>query len=207
MGRKCCIAVMVLNIFLLFYSFGMPKVYENKHHFTVHLVGLHFAGVVRLNSDAVIVDADGNEYTYESGRELSVHHYSEEDGTPWIWIPSSTDIMNSVPLTGADYEDITAEKRAYIEAENKKIDEEGPHKYRVYRLKNLFWFVIPEPQYLACYIVGLPAGLLTFFIEKKRYKKAVSSDRLVRFFVTDVIIAVAVLTLTVLYLMNPITCR
>ncbi len=29
-----CVILMVINIFLTFYVFGMPKIYENKAHFT-----------------------------------------------------------------------------------------------------------------------------------------------------------------------------
>ena len=32
--KKNCTILMIINIFLTFYIFGMPKVYENKLHFT-----------------------------------------------------------------------------------------------------------------------------------------------------------------------------
>lgn len=210
--KKTCTILMIINIFLTFYIFGMPKVYENKLHFTMdhHVIYSRNALYYKLDEDYTATDLDGEEVVLKEGEYLT---YSQID------FPNENfpDIESHVCyrehrfseeiLDEAQYHDATEEYKHDLDEINKKIDENGERDYMLYRLAIIFWFVIPSQMQLIYYPCGIVGGLIAFAFEKHRFKRLSKKEAYKRFIVTDTVIAAIIITLTVLYMLNPITCR
>ena len=207
--KKKCTILMVINIFLTFYMFGMPKVYENKLHYTAdrHMIYAHSGVVYKLNSDYTATDVDGEEVVLKEGEfmfywnpplpvEDTEEHVSCQEHS------FSVDILDE-----ADFYDASEEYKQLVDEYNRKADEEGERDYILYRLGCIFWFVVPGTHWIIEYPCGIVGGLIAFAFEKHRFKRLSKKEAYKRFIVTDTVIAAIIITLTVLYMLNPITCR
>ena len=160
--KKKCTILMVINIVLTFYIFGLPKTYENKLHYTAdrHMIYSHSDVEYKLTSDYTATDLDGEEVVLKEGEFMIYVNFPVED-----------------------LED-------YVSCQEHR-----------------FWFVVPGVHWIIEYPCGIVGGLIAFAFEKHRFKRLSKKEAYKRFIVTDAVIAAIIITLTVIYLIFPITCR
>ena len=205
--RKKCTILMVINIFLTFYAFGMPKQYENKHHFYEDdLMPVTHMRKIRLNADVHVKNEDGEEIVIEAGAEHEIM-IAEEWALIFVSDEDETVTAYTVSCTDLDYEDITEDNYEEAIKHNEQVKAEAPCKYILYRLANIFWFVVPSQMWLFYYPCGIVGGLIAFAFEKLRFRRFSKKEAYKTFIAIDAVIAAVIATLTVLYMLNPITCR
>lgn len=205
--KKKCTILMVINIVLTFYIFGLPKTYENKLHYTAdrHMIYSHSDVEYKLTSDYTATDLDGEEVVLKEGEFMIYVNFPVEDLEDYVSCQEhrfSVDILDE-----ADCYDASEEYKQFVDEYNRKADEEGERDYILYRLANIFWFVVPGVHWIIEYPCGIAGGLIAFAFEKHRFKRLSKKEAYKRFIVTDAVIAAIIITLTVIYQIFPITCR
>lgn len=204
--KKTCTILMVVNIFLTFCVFGMPKIYENKQHFYFdNTFPISHTQQIRLNADIHTENEAGEEIVIEAGSE---HKAIIDDERAIVFASEDDDIeVYYIQLADLDYEDITNDYYEEAIKHNEQVKAEAPRKYMLYRLSNIFWFVVPSMDWVIEYPCGIVGGLIAFAIEKQRFKRLDMTDELKRFVTTDIVIAIVIITITALYQLFPLTCR
>ena len=181
-SRKVLICIVILNAIAMFYLFGMPKAYTNKHHFFEIEIKPHGVTTEAYMSrqDMIVKDYLGKDISISAGSTLLKHSYTKDYKEAIYGIDDAlgehTDLNDYVTFNyeGSDrkldmdpsklndkvkFEDITeryqAERKAY--SENKR--KEAEKTYSEYMLHERLWFCFP-----AEHISGLVEGFIGMFI-------------------------------------------
>ena len=204
--KKLAKAFVVITTLVVFYTAGVPKIYTCRHHFTTEEVIIRSADYIRINKDLVLdgptgvrefksgavtiaaIDEDGNASL--DGVVPPLEEYYEDNGIdPYI-------------VDKGDFEVITDEYIAEAEARNEEVRAQGDKQYRNYLLQSKLWFIFPK--FLGYYVIGVPCALICLLLVKIIYKKRKSD---LRFVIGNILFDAAVIAVTVIYLMHPITCK
>ena len=226
-----CVILMVINIFLTFYVFGMPKIYENKDHFTVdRLIFIprsdfpeyysyfpHHNYYYKLDEDITATDLDGEEVLLKKGEfmfEIDCS-YQINGGTADEKLEGLDSYVRcqehrflSDILDEADCHEALDEYQEYVGEENKVIREEGNRDYIKYRLKNILWFIpLGNSSSLAGLGIGIVGAAIAIVVEMVKFVFMKKKDILKAFVAVDMVTAGIITVLTILYLIFPMTCK
>ena len=182
-SRKVLICIVILNAIAMFYLFGMPKAYTNKHHFFEIEIKPHGVTTEAYMShqDMIVKDYLGKDISISAGSTLLKHTYTKEykdtvkeinaalgehtdDMKDYVTFNSEgSDIklyMRPSELNDKEkFEDITeryqAERKAYRENKRKEAEK----NYSEYMLHQRLWFCFPTEH-----ISGLISGFFGMLV-------------------------------------------
>ena len=195
-----CIVLLVLNVFLAFYSIGAPKGKDrvNPHSYPAYVDSSGMGDLLRLNSDTVAITDDGEEFILESGYEMCAVEYLD-DGSIRIYNSHGTSIegCEDIYLTvkNADYEDVTEE----VKANTARLNRQSQEKIREDIMKQIFWFIFPTAE--GHFLVALISAVLIALVDGCCLKFAAQYGELRAFTVVNILVLAFLSGYVILYVL------
>ena len=196
-----CIVLLVLNVFLAFYSIGAPKGTDrvDPYSYPAYVDSSGMGDLLRLNSDTVAITDDGEEFILESGYQMCATEYYV-DGSIRIYNSHGTSIEGCedmyLTVKNADYEDVTEE----VKANTAEFNRQSQEKIREDLMKQLFWFIFPTAEGHH-FLVALISAVLIALVDGCCLKFAAQYGELRAFTVVNILVLAFLSGYVILYVL------